>query len=360
MVKNIAIIGGGLFGVTTYIILKKNHYKCTLFEKNNKILNGASTNNLNRVHFGYHYPRDDETAKQSTKGYQSFKKFYKSAIIENFDNYYFISKSSKVNFNKYLKFCKKNNLNFKEVDLKNFLLKNKNLQGGIKVQEPIYDWQKIKKDISKKINLLKSNDIRLNEEILEITNDKKFNIRTSKNIYLYDIVIDASYQSSNKISAKISKKIKFINQKVIVFEFILKNIKKMGLALMDGKFFSFLPKGGTNKHIFYHVKYSVFKQKISNIFPVNWDNKKISKREIVDIKKKMHKHIRYYFPNLKVKFTEKVHISPRLFPINEEKTDKRVSRIIKVRKGYYKIVSAKVDHCVDIANKINHYLKKIC
>ena len=76
MKQKIAIIGGGLFGITIYIILKKKGYDCTLFEKNNDILKGASTNNLNRVHFGYHYPRDIETAQQSLKGYKSFKSFY--------------------------------------------------------------------------------------------------------------------------------------------------------------------------------------------------------------------------------------------------------------------------------------------
>ena len=75
MTKKIAIIGAGLFGVTTYLLLKQKGFDCTLFERKNKILDGASTNNLNRVHFGYHYPRDQETAKQSTKGYNSFKNF---------------------------------------------------------------------------------------------------------------------------------------------------------------------------------------------------------------------------------------------------------------------------------------------
>ena len=65
MKNKIAIIGGGLFGITIYLILKKNGIDCTLFDKNKKILQGASSNNLNRVHFGYHYPRDYETAKQS-------------------------------------------------------------------------------------------------------------------------------------------------------------------------------------------------------------------------------------------------------------------------------------------------------
>ena len=110
MNKKIAIIGGGLFGLTNYIVLKQKKYDCTLFEKNKDILLGASTNNLNRVHFGYHYPRDNQTAKQSYKGFVNFKKFFYGSIFTNFKNYYFIAKKSKVNLKKYLNFCKKNNL----------------------------------------------------------------------------------------------------------------------------------------------------------------------------------------------------------------------------------------------------------
>ena len=73
---------------------------------------------------------------------------------------------------------------------------------------------------------------------------------------------------SNRIS-KISKNTKNIYQKVIVYEFILKNFKRMGLALMDGEFFFYLPKGESNKHILYHVKHSVLKSRISKEFPLN-------------------------------------------------------------------------------------------
>ena len=38
MKNKIAIIGAGLFGITTYIILKKNNFDCTLFEKNKNFL----------------------------------------------------------------------------------------------------------------------------------------------------------------------------------------------------------------------------------------------------------------------------------------------------------------------------------
>ena len=357
MKKKIGIIGAGLFGITTYLLLKQKGYDCTLFEKNKNILSGASTNNLNRVHFGYHYPRDNETAKQSTKGYASFKKFYSSAIVEKFDNYYFIANSSKVSFRKYLNFCKKNKLKFKKVKLEKFSLKNKHLQGGIKVNEPIYDWKKIVQNISIKLKSIKKNNIKFNEEVKKIIIDKKFTLKTNKNNYVYDVIIDASYESSNRISSKISKNTKNIYQKVIVYEFILKNFKRMGLALMDGEFFSYLPKGESNKHILYHVKHSVLKSRISKEFPLKWNSEKITKKQIEKSIYKILNHVNYYFPDLEIKLTKKYFISPRVFPINQEKTDKRVSKIIKIRKGYYKIFSAKVDHCVDIAKGILHSLK---
>tara|TARA_A100001015_G_scaffold141379_1_gene156885 strand:+ start:898 stop:1977 length:1080 start_codon:yes stop_codon:yes gene_type:complete len=357
MNQKIALIGAGLFGITIYLLLKKGGFDCTLFEKNNDILKGASTNNLNRVHFGFHYPRDFETAKQSLKGYKSFKKFYTTSVLENFDNYYFIAKSSKVNFNNYLKFCKKNNLKFKKINLNKFNLKNKNLEGGIKVNEAIYDWQKIKKNILNKLKKFKNKKIRLNEEVLKIDFNKKYKVKTSRDSYDFDIIIDASYEGSNKISKKISKQNKYIYQQVIIYEFVAKNFIKMGLALMDGNFFSFLPKGQSKKHILYHVVHSVLKKKICKEYPSRWKNKIISKYEINNSKKKILNHIKMYFPNLRLKLSNSYFLSPRILPINLEKTDKRVSKIVQLKKGYYKILSAKVDHSVDIANEMLQNLK---
>ncbi len=289
MNQKIAIIGAGLFGVTIYLMLKKNGFKCTLFDESHDILKGASTNNLNRVHIGYHYPRDYETAKQSLRGYKSFKKFYSSAIVEKFDNYYFIAKTSKVNIKNYLKFCKINSLKFKKVNINKFYLKNNNLQGGIKVNEPIYDWEKIKENIYKKLKKYKKNEIKLDEKILNILFKKNYKVKTIKKNYNYDIIIDTSYEGSNKISKKISKQNKYIYQQVIIYEFISEDFKKMGLAVMDGKFFSFLPKGKSNKHLLYHVVHSVLKKKICKEYPLKWKNNKIPKSKINQSKKKYYK-----------------------------------------------------------------------
>ena len=58
----IAIIGAGIFGVTTGLKLCSDH-KITIFEKNLDILTSASKANQLRLHRGYHYPRSPATVK---------------------------------------------------------------------------------------------------------------------------------------------------------------------------------------------------------------------------------------------------------------------------------------------------------
>lgn len=356
MNKKIGIIGGGLFGITTYIILKKEGFDCTLFEKKKDLLLGASTNNLNRVHFGYHYPRDDQTAKQSYKGFVSFKKMFKETLINNFENYYLIAEKSKVNLNDYLNFCRRNKLNFSLINHKKFKFKFNKIQGGIKVNEPIYDWNLIRKKIKSIIYGLKKNKIKLGEQVKKIKKLNGYELTTNRKSYKFDVIIDASYEYSNSLIKNFRKIKSKKYQLVVVFEFIPRNFKKMGLALMDGQFFSFLPKGFQNKHLLYHVKHSILKEKVCKEFPQSWKNLKIYSSKIKNSKRLILKDIKKYFPDLKIKITKNSYINPRVLLKNVEKNDKRISKIDEISKNYFQIFSAKVDHSADIGKEI---LKKI-
>ena len=116
--KRIVIIGAGIYGCSVFLKLKDN-YECTIIDKNKEFLNGATSNNLNRIHYGYHYPRDQKTVDLCLKGYKSFKNLYPNSIINNFNNYYSISKDdkSKTNTKNYLRFLNKNKLFFKSKKL---------------------------------------------------------------------------------------------------------------------------------------------------------------------------------------------------------------------------------------------------
>ena len=145
--KKISIIGGGIFEFKIFKNLTKKKLDLTLIEKEKDILNGATTNNLNRIHKGYHYPRDIETVNQSKLGYKLFKKNYPKAVLKNFKNYYCISNEGKVSFDNYLKFCTQNNLKNKIISPKKFNLPNKNIDGILEVQEEfrvVYIYSKIR------------------------------------------------------------------------------------------------------------------------------------------------------------------------------------------------------------------------
>ena len=73
----------------------------------------------------------------------------------------------------------------------------------------------------------------------------------------------------------------------------------------------------------------------------------------------MYLDFKKFFPRLKFKFSNKIFISPRLLLANVEKTDKRSSEIRVIKKNYFKIISGKVDHSVDIADKLKKIFKKI-
>ena len=201
MSKRVAIIGGGIFGCTIYRHLIKKKINVSLFEKNSDILKGATTNNLNRVHKGYHYPRDVETVEQSKLGYSLFKKNYNKAILGNFKNYYCINNDGKISFQEYLNFCKENNLYHKIVNPKNFDLRNKNIDGIIEVNEEIYDWDYLRKILKLKIKKLNSKKIYIKHEVKKIKQiGKRYLLKFDKKNLEFDFIINSSFEDINNIS----------------------------------------------------------------------------------------------------------------------------------------------------------------
>ena len=104
--KHVLIIGGGIFGLTSAIVLGEAGIKVTLVEKRYDVMQEASLVNQNRVHFGYHYPRSKVTAEESFAGLGSFKEFYGDSIHDSFSKYYGIAKrGSHVTADEFVNFC---------------------------------------------------------------------------------------------------------------------------------------------------------------------------------------------------------------------------------------------------------------
>ena len=103
---DVAVIGCGIFGAEIALRVKALGLSVNVYEAKNDIQSGASANNQNRLHLGFHYPRDLETVRQSIRGFDAFKRKYSQCIQEDFLNAYFIANTKSLTTpGDYLKFC---------------------------------------------------------------------------------------------------------------------------------------------------------------------------------------------------------------------------------------------------------------
>jgi len=339
----IAIVGAGFFGLTLGLILSKKH-KVEIFEKKKSIMHGASSANQFRFHLGYHYPRSQKTIIEINKSKDLFISYFGPNIFGKTSNYYLVARESKVKFNKYKSFLKKNNLFFKI--LKNSFKKDF-IEKCILSNEKILDYFNFKKKVIKKIN--NSN--------LTLNFNQEFQKKYIKN---FDKVIVATYANNNLVLKKLG--IKKLNEfKFELVEKILiklpKKFKKKSYVVVDGNFVCVDPYLGTNYHLLSDVKNSKLETKIGK-FPVfKHKNKKYVNRGIIkNLKVSQFNNFLIrssdYLPFLKdAKYIGSMFVV-RAIMKNKEKTDERTSTIKIHSKKIVSILSGKWNNSVYLAKSL--------
>ena len=347
--KKIAIIGAGFFGLTAALALSKK-YKISVFEKESKILQGASKANQLRFHLGYHYPRSNKTLEEIKKMNKSFINFYGKNIFGKTINYYGIAKkNSKTIFVNYLNFLKRNKLFYKVIFNKHF--EKNEIQGSILVNEQNLNYFKLKKKIE---NLLTKTKVK-------VFLKKEFE---KKHIPNYDKILIACYDQNNVvlenlgIAPKIKYKFELVEKIVIKLPKLYKN---KSFLVLDGKFVSLDPYVGTNYHLLSDVKNSKLEicegtfPKFKN-FKKMYINRGIIKNIKVSKFKKFINRCSNYLPFLKkAKYIGSFFVI-RSLQIKKEKTDERLSIIRTHKKKFISIHSGKWNTAVGVAKKIKNYI----
>ncbi len=354
---NVAIIGCGIFGALAAIEIAKKGNEVTIFESLDQILFGASLNNQNRLHLGFHYPRSDETAQQCIETFQKFKSEFKYCINDSFENAYFISeKGSLTSPEKYLDFCNRNKLDYKLIDLKNFNPRINNVSLGIITKEVVYDCNILRDLINKKmdahnIKIFKSCKV----DKVSLKNNKYELFSKDKTFKNYDILINASYADINRLTEQLGHDISEQQYEYTILPIVkCKNIKK-GITIMDGQFMTILPYGKTNNYLLYHVKHSVFESKIQLKMPSEW---KTDQKTVISLKnqnaisRRMITACSEFLPDLnKAEFISSLQ-GARMVLKNHDHDDKRTSSLNQYASNYYTVYSGKIDHAIEVSKKI--------
>lgn len=249
MNKKVVIIGAGWYGCYLAMLCKNRDIDYVVYEKASEIFTGSSLYNQNRLHLGFHYPRNFKTRIDSKRGFEKFLSIFPQLSSKVNRNVYSVHKDSFIDFQTYI--------NIFDHEKYDFEILNENLsanfEGSIIVNERYIDPYKSKEYFSS-LNL---------------------NIKFDSNIYLKnqkyllnnldissDVLINATYGG---IESSLASKNFF---KQFFISFIIKktadSIPFDALTVMDGLFYSIFPYNKKlNLYTLTHVKYGVLKNNLN-------------------------------------------------------------------------------------------------
>ena len=341
----VAVVGAGIFGVTSALKLDGD-FDVTLFEKNNDILQNASSINQYRLHRGYHYPRSIETAVSAKHGTQTFLKEY-PCELESPNQYYAIASfGSKVTSDDYESFMNSVGLDYEEVE--SDLLVDTSIEKLYKVNEGLFDPCKLYDLCNEKLN---------NSEINRLTNCEF----TKDNESEFDYIVNAAYANVNQISD---------NRRKYQFELCEKPLIKLpdeykgvGIIIMDGPFTCIDPYSDTDYHIVGNVVHAIHHSNVGEYPEIPMKLKDLLNKGVIKNPKitkwsKFKDTLSQFFTNI----DEVEHIGSmytiRTVLSNRDYDDARPSIVDKESKSKYLIFSGKISTAVDAADELHNYIMK--
>jgi len=250
--------------------------------------------------------------------YNRFIRDFDFAINGSFRQVYAIaSNGSKTSARAFMDFCKKVNIPLKEVD-PNLYFKKDSVEAAFLTEECSFDFAKIRNYLVDKIKCLATfyygtsiKEVKKNNLLYVVTLDNGLNLSAP-------LVINASYAGINEVIDKFSCDFFDLKYELceMVFCEVSKELKNLGITVMDGDFFSVMPFGDSGVHVLTSVGHTPHAVSYSK-FPNFRNNAKRSMCKMHEVRKcivcaqnlksawgKMHALSRSFLKeDLKIKYT---------------------------------------------------------
>ena len=262
------VIGGGFFGCSLAIHFKKRHERILIVEMDDDILQRASYANQARVHNGYHYPRSILTALRSRINFPRFVENYADCIFKDFEQYYAIGRNfSKVSANQFRTFMERIGAEIAPAPKHIRDLANPGLIEEIfQVKEYAFDAVKLREHLRRELQQT-GVELLLKTQISQVEGISNNKIRLhyidqsgSQNQGFINAsrVFNCTYSHINQILS--DSRLPLIPLKHEVTEMVVlelpEELQGIGVTVMCGPFFSFMPFPPLALHTMSHVRYT--------------------------------------------------------------------------------------------------------
>tara|TARA_B100001094_G_scaffold53050_2_gene48657 strand:+ start:38281 stop:40041 length:1761 start_codon:yes stop_codon:yes gene_type:complete len=336
-----AVVGAGIYGITSAIKLSDAGYVVDLYDKEDDIMKSASGINQYRLHRGYHYPRSKDTIDSCKRGHDSFIRYFGQCALEDTEHYYGIaSNESMVTPEKYLKVLDDSGLEWEITEP---------LPGcdlTIRCNEKLYDPGVLKSICYER---LKGCGIQpnLNTEVKKLDATK------------YKHIIYATYANLNNVT-KTNTNYQFELCEKPIFK-LPTQYKNKSIVIMDGPFMCFDPYANTDYHVAGNVVHAIhvrnigLKPEIPSVYKEYLNNGVIKNPKYTNVDRFIES-ARTFFPDIdSAEHIGSMYTIRTVLP-NKDKTDERPTIVSKEDNNFI-LFSGKIGNCVNAANKIIKGLK---
>jgi len=354
----VAVVGGGVFGVMTAIKLAELDQDVTLFERKPSLMHGASRFG-NRLHLGFHYPRDEETVRQCMRGYQKFRSDFESCILKGVTNAYFIAREGSLTSpHDFLEFCDGFGLSYRRIDPDAFTPAVHNVDLGVLTEEVMYDPDRLRHLMAARLDRSGAR-LRLGSDVSDITRDDdgSFVISTGDgDKSRFDAVADCTYSDINRLTAQLGHEIGTYQYEYTAAPIIELDLPELcSITVLDGAFMSLLPYGGTGQYLLFHVQHSVIAREDTLFLDPRWLDLDTSPFASVDEEawfETLLDSCCRFVPALRRARLKEIRQAPRMVLANAEDTDARPSIVTLREPGYVTVFCGKIDHCTWVADEV--------
>ena len=352
----VAVIGGGIFGTSIAAELSK-FFKVGLFERNTELLQEGSFINQFRHHYGYHYPRSDETVFDIQRSRKDFEKIFSSAIKKTPTYYAIHRKDSLVSPKEFLAFCRKHALPYRRSFPHQDLLARESIALSVKVPEPSYEHHKLKKITEERLKSSPNVKVFYKTPVIgvkHVENGQKmltYIKNTRKQKLFFDFIINATYANINLLTHWLKSNHHPIRVDLAEVLIIKLPIPPVSITVVDGPFATLMPTGNPNEFTLYHVKESILDRYVPE--------KGLIKRQkrLQSNKKAILKESTKLFPILKDAVIVETRIVHRGVQAHREHDDARVAELIDHGFGCWSILSGKILSSVSMGKRLAKILK---
>jgi len=242
------VIGGGLFGAYSSLVLGKLGHSVLLVEQASELMGRASLVNQARLHTGLHYPRSIVTARESLGYYTKFRERFPSAVFDFQQIYAISSHNSKTSSQDFQSFVNRLGLDFEDIEPDRYFNPG-TVDLAVKVEEPTFDAQILRDLILKEIESEPNIELCLNTAVVggKLSNaESSLTLSNGLKIETDGLVI-ATYAGINSIRDSLGLTALPLSFELaeIVLGSVSPEMSGIGFTVMDGPFWSMMPFGNS-------------------------------------------------------------------------------------------------------------------